>query len=74
MNREESKKFIYSIFTDTLMVFLALAVVPVVIAEYLLDLTATQNIVLSAISWIIYSLFVLEFILKVAVAEKKTFF
>jgi hypothetical protein len=56
------------------MVFLALLILPIVLAEYLLDLTATQNVLLSTISWIIYSIFVLEFILKLAVAEKRVAF
>ena len=74
MNREELKKIVYSIFSDTLMVFLALLILPIVLAEYLLDLTAAQNIILSLISWLIYAVFVLEFILKLLVAENKTNF
>lgn len=62
MNKERLRGAIYLIFSDTLMVFLALLILPIVVAEYLLDLTATQNVILSVISWIIYSLFVLEYI------------
>ena len=74
MNKERLRGAIYSIFSDTLMVFLALLILPIVLAEYLLDITATQNVILSVISWIIYSLFVLEYILKLAVADQKIVF
>jgi hypothetical protein len=74
LNKERFRQTTYSIFSDTFMVFLALLILPIVLAEYLLDLTATQNVLLSAISWIIYSVFVLEFILKLAVAEKRIAF
>ena len=53
------------------MVFLALLIIPIVVGEYLFDLTATQNLVFSVLSWIIYSLFFAEFILKVLVAKNK---
>lgn len=74
MDREELRKIIYSIFSDTLMVFLALLILPIVLSEYLLDLTSTQNVILSTISWLIYSIFVLEFFLKLAVSEQKISF
>jgi hypothetical protein len=56
------------------MVFLALLILPIVLAEYLLDLTSTQNVILSLISWVIYAVFVLEFLLKLLVAQQKTVF
>ena len=56
------------------MVFLALLILPIVLAEYLLDLTSTQNVILSLISWIIYAVFVAEFLLKLLVAQHKTVF
>ena len=71
MNREELRSLVYSFFSDTLMVFLALLIIPIVVAEYLFDLTATQNLVFSALAWVIYSLFFAEFILKVLVAKNK---
>ena len=74
MNREELRSSVYSFFSDTLMVFLALLIIPIVVGEYLFDLTATQNLVFSALSWVIYSLFFAEFILKVLVAENKRAF
>jgi hypothetical protein len=57
-----------------LMVFLALLIIPIVVGEYLFDLTATQNLIFSALAWVIYSLFFAEFILKVLVAENKRAF
>ncbi len=56
------------------MVFLALLILPIVLAQYLLDLTSTQNVILSLISWVIYAVFVLEFLLKLLVAKEKTVF
>ncbi len=74
MIKEYVRSVVYRFFSDTLMVFLALLIIPVVLAEYLLELTAAQNIVLSAVNWSIYALFVLEFILKLTVADKKVEF
>ena len=74
MNREELRSSVYSFFSDTLMVFLALLIIPIVVGEYLFDLTATQNLVFSALAWVIYSLFFAEFILKVLVAKNKRAF
>ena len=57
------------------MVFLALLIIPIVFGEYLIDLTPTQNLVLQVLSWIIYSMFFSEFVLKVLVAQdKRSFF
>ena len=56
------------------MVFLALLIIPIVVSEYLFDLTATQNLVFSALVWVIYSLFFAEFILKVLDAKNKRAF
>lgn len=56
------------------MVFLALLILPIVLAEYLLDLTSTQNIILSLVSWVIYSFFVAEFFAKLLVAKQRIAF
>jgi hypothetical protein len=71
VNREEIRSSIYSFFSDTLMVFLALLIIPIVVGEYLFELTTTQNLVFSALAWVIYSLFFAEFILKFLVAKNK---
>ena len=74
MNREELRSPVYSFFSDTLMVFLALLIIPIVVAEYLFDLTSTQNLVFSVFAWVIYALFFAEFTLKVLVAEDRSAF
>lgn len=71
MNTSDLRKAIYSVFSDTFMVFLALLIIPLFVAEYLLDLTSTQNLIVTVANWVIYAAFFAEFALKVAVAQNK---
>ncbi len=71
MKIDALRRIVYSIFSDTLMVFLAILVIPIVVAQYLFDLTSTQNLIVIVADWLIYTAFFAEFILKVAVAKDK---
>lgn len=62
---------VYLIFSDTMMIGLALLIIPVVLAQNFLKLTPQQQILISIIDWAIWIAFFLEFFLKLAVAERR---
>src|SRR3989344_7033813 len=62
---------VYAIFSDTLMIALALLVIPVLVLQNFVSLTSAQNIMVSVVDWLIWIAFFLEFVLKLFVAEKK---
>lgn len=49
-------------------------IIPIIIAQYLVDLTLTQNLIISAADWAIYSIFLTEFLLKILIAKNKKSF
>ncbi len=59
------------IFSDTVMIALALLIIPVAIAQNLLTLSPSQEVLISVIDWIIWTAFFLEFTLKLITSEKK---
>lgn len=59
------------IFSDTVMIALALLIIPVAIAQNLLTLSPSQEILISVIDWFIWIAFFLEFTLKFIAAEKR---
>lgn len=65
------KEKVYSVFSDTLMIALALLIIPVLVVQNFLTLKPTQEIIVSIIDWLIWIAFFLEFILKLFVADKK---
>ncbi len=64
MDKTELKEAVYSIFSDTKMLILALIAVPVTVLE-LFQLDPSSMLLLSMIDWVIWGLFFLEFILKI---------
>lgn len=62
---------VYTIFSDTVMIALALLIIPVIIALNFLPLTPFQHSLIITIDWLIWIAFFLEFILKLIVAEKR---
>ena len=62
---------VYAVFSDTLMIALALLVIPVLALQNFVSLTSAQNIMVSVVDWIIWIAFFLEFVLKLVVSEKK---
>jgi hypothetical protein len=70
MSKENLRKTVYSIFSDTVMIFLAFLVIPLLIVQFM-DLTPTQFLIVEFLNWIVYCMFFLEFILKVYVAENR---
>lgn len=68
------EKFRYkvnAIFSDTVMIALALLIIPTIVAQSFFHLSPAQQILVSIIDWIIWTGFFLEFILKLFVAEKR---
>jgi len=65
------KERIYYIFSDGVMVALALLIIPVILAQTLLELSPAQQILVSVIDWGIWIAFFLEFFLKLTAEEKK---
>lgn len=70
MSRDILRKTVNSIFSDTIMIFLAFMVIPLLIIQFA-ELTPTQFLILEFLNWIVYGMFFLEFILKVYVAENR---
>jgi uncharacterized membrane protein (DUF485 family) len=66
MSRTNLKRTVYSFFSDTLMIFLALLVIPLIVIGFF-ELTPPQKLIVEALDWIIYGFFCLEFVLKVYV-------
>lgn len=64
-SKENLRNLVYSVFSDTLMIFLALLIIPVLAIQFLYPLTETQELVIAAIDWIIWIVFFLEFVFKV---------
>lgn len=62
---------VYSVFSDTLMIALALLVIPVLVLQNFVHLSPAQEIMVSVVDWFIWIVFFLEFVLKLIVAEKK---
>lgn len=70
VNREKLERIVYSIFTDSLMIFLAVLVIPLILVSFV-NLNETQEAIIVGIDWFIYGMFLLEFALKVALAKNK---
>jgi hypothetical protein len=68
--RRAAQRFVTTVFSDSVMVFLALLVIPLLIAEFV-PLSAVQRSIVTAIDIVIYTAFFLEFVLKVAVADDR---
>lgn len=68
---EKFRQKVYFIFSDTIMIALALLIIPVIIALNFLPLTPFQHSLIITIDWLIWIAFFLEFILKLIVAEKR---
>lgn len=71
MDRNYLKTFVYSVFSDLLMLFLAFLILPVVAIQFFYQLTDFQRIVISAVDWFVWAVFLMEFVLKVYVEKGK---
>ena len=67
MHKYEMKEKVYAIFSDNLMLLLALIAVPVTLYELV-----SQSFWLTVIDWLIWFVFLLEFVLKVVVEDTLT--
>lgn len=65
------KERVYVIFSDTVMISLALLVIPILLLQNFLVLTPAQSIIISAIDWFIWTAFLLEFVLKLYLEKRK---
>jgi hypothetical protein len=70
LNKENLKTIVNSIFTDTLMIFLALLVIPLILVQFF-ELTPLQLSIVVCADLVIYGMFFLEFVMKVLVAENR---
>ncbi len=70
MNREKLEKSIHAVFSDTLMIFLAVLVIPLLLVRFA-ELNMAQKIIVDVIDWFIYGMFFLEFVMKVGVAQER---
>jgi uncharacterized membrane protein (DUF485 family) len=68
MSKANLKRNVYAFFSDNLMIFLAVLVIPLIIVDFF-DLTPAQRLIVEVIDWIIYGFFLLEFVLKVYVDD-----
>jgi hypothetical protein len=66
------KKSIYSIFSDKVMIILAVMAVPVIAADFLLKQGSLGYWISFGLGWLIWLLFLLEFTLKLYVEENKS--
>ncbi len=66
---EKLRAKVSNIFSDTLMVCIALLVIPVLIAQNFFSLTPSQTMLISIVDWFIWIAFFLEFVLKLFTAE-----
>ncbi len=62
---------VYAVFSDTLMIALALLVIPVLVLQNFVHLSPAQGVMVSVVDWFIWIAFFLEFVLKLFVSEKK---
>lgn len=68
MERAVLKKYIYTIFSDRIMFICALIIVPIIIVE-IVDPTWVYIQQLQIVDWIVWSIFLAEFLLKVLVED-----
>lgn len=71
MDKEKLKESVDSILSEKLMIILAIAAIPVIIAEYIYPSTTIEFKIAFTVDWIIWFVFLLEFVLKVYMEEKK---
>lgn len=69
MGKAELKKSVYSVFSDKFMILLGIMAVPIIAGEYLLKPGSMEFLALYAADWIIWLVFLFEFILKVYVED-----
>src|SRR3989344_9067359 len=62
---------VYAVFSDTLMIALALLVIPVLVLQNFVHLSPAQGVMVSVVDWFVWIAFFLEFVLKLLVSEKK---
>lgn len=65
------RRIIYKVFSDSVMIALALLIIPAMIVHSFFQLSPLQALLVKAVDWFIWIAFSLEFILKFLVAEKK---
>jgi hypothetical protein len=70
MDRTRAQRIVSSVFSDSVMVFLAFLVIPIIIAQFV-PLLPWQETILTVLDVFIYLMFLLEFVLKVLVASDK---
>jgi len=68
---EKLRQKIYLVFSDTVMIALALFVIPLVAVQTFFILTPAQETLVRSLDWLIWTAFFLEFSLKLLVAEKR---
>lgn len=65
------KSIVYSIFSDTVMISLALLVIPVLLLQTFVTLTQLQSLIVGIIDWLIWAAFLMEFALKLIVEKRR---
>jgi hypothetical protein len=68
--KEETKKVVYSLFSEKLMILLAVLAIPAIVAEFYFKMGSIEFEVALAADWFIWFMFLLEFLLKVIVEGK----
>ena len=69
--KEKLKKTVYTIFSDRVMIILAVIAIPVIAVEFVAVHTSTYYYIAYALDWLIWIAFFLEFTLKVYVETDK---
>ena len=72
MASEETRKAVYTIFSDKVMIVLAAIAVPVIAAEFIFKAGSLIFMIAFAAGWLIWVLFLLEFVLKIVIEDKKS--
>jgi len=69
--KEKMKKTVYTIFSDKIMIVLAVIAIPAIVAEFYFQPTSIYYLIAYVVDWFIWLAFVLEFAFKLYVENEK---
>ena len=69
--RAHAREMVDSVFSDKFMIALSVVIIPIILAYYFFKLTPTEESFLNIVDWIIVILFVVEYVLKLYLAQNR---
>src|SRR5512136_850267 len=69
--RAHAREMVDSVFSAKFMIALSVVIIPIILSYYLFKLTPAEESFLNIVDWIIVILFVLEYVLKLYLAQNR---